>query len=484
MLPTFRLLIAAMFASIVALTCGFAVFAAFRVNHEPLSRLTADTAPLQLVVDETTLGAPALPADRKLSYWPQPTRPSEAQPGGMETSAPAMTPVRLDTAEPPHPRPPVAATIEKIEKAAPASHEHRAAPVVPAVAIASPALSLPATGATSSLAPTGPQPPAPTRPVSVIGAPPSPPAQTASQAVPQPPAPTKSPAPVVVSVTAPPATKLAPAAALSPATTKPSVQLAVSVPAPPVNTPTLGVPVSVPGAARTVTGVTAGAGAKKSAVANRTANPTVAAIAPAPPAPTKSPAPVAVSVTAPPVSKPAPAAALSSVTTKPSVQLAVSVPAPPVNTPTLVVPVSVPGAARTVTGVTAGAGAKKGAVANRTANPTVAAIAPAPPAPPSATGAAIRQILPTPATSRAKLAHEPSRPAARRLAPRPVERRRIALQRRRIRRGPAYAGTRSGYDSSSRQPVFRSAPDYQQRYARQPQDSRSPEGSFSWSDGY
>ena len=38
MFPNVRLLIAAVVASVVALSCGFALFAAFRVNHEPLSR--------------------------------------------------------------------------------------------------------------------------------------------------------------------------------------------------------------------------------------------------------------------------------------------------------------------------------------------------------------------------------------------------------------------------------------------------------------
>jgi hypothetical protein len=52
MFPNVRLLIGAMFASVIALSCGFGVFAAFRVNHDPLSRLPADTAALQLVVDE------------------------------------------------------------------------------------------------------------------------------------------------------------------------------------------------------------------------------------------------------------------------------------------------------------------------------------------------------------------------------------------------------------------------------------------------
>lgn len=63
MFPDLRLLIGALAASIAALCCGFGVFAAFRVNHEPLSRLPVATAPLQLVINEAatprqTWGAP------------------------------------------------------------------------------------------------------------------------------------------------------------------------------------------------------------------------------------------------------------------------------------------------------------------------------------------------------------------------------------------------------------------------------------------
>jgi hypothetical protein len=49
MFPGIRLLIAAVAAYVVALSCGFGVFAALRVNHEPL--LPSATAPLQLVPD-------------------------------------------------------------------------------------------------------------------------------------------------------------------------------------------------------------------------------------------------------------------------------------------------------------------------------------------------------------------------------------------------------------------------------------------------
>lgn len=58
MLPNVRLMIAATLASVVALICGFGMFAVFRVNHEPFARLPAATAPLLLVADNAAI-APA-----------------------------------------------------------------------------------------------------------------------------------------------------------------------------------------------------------------------------------------------------------------------------------------------------------------------------------------------------------------------------------------------------------------------------------------
>jgi hypothetical protein len=48
MLPNARLMIAATLASVVALICGFGVFAAFRVSYEPLGRVPSAAARLQL----------------------------------------------------------------------------------------------------------------------------------------------------------------------------------------------------------------------------------------------------------------------------------------------------------------------------------------------------------------------------------------------------------------------------------------------------
>jgi hypothetical protein len=56
MFPNARLVIVAMLASVVAVCCGLGVFAAFRVNHQPFTRLQSADPPLQLVLGS---GAPA-----------------------------------------------------------------------------------------------------------------------------------------------------------------------------------------------------------------------------------------------------------------------------------------------------------------------------------------------------------------------------------------------------------------------------------------
>jgi hypothetical protein len=76
MFPDVRLMIAAVAASVVALSCGFGVFAALRVNHEPLARLPPATAPLQLVANNTA--APV----------PPPARPSPVGEPEIATAAP------------------------------------------------------------------------------------------------------------------------------------------------------------------------------------------------------------------------------------------------------------------------------------------------------------------------------------------------------------------------------------------------------------
>jgi hypothetical protein len=65
MFPNVRLQIVALFVSVLALSFGFGMFAAFRVNHEPLAQIRASAAPLQLAPENavppstiTSWGAP------------------------------------------------------------------------------------------------------------------------------------------------------------------------------------------------------------------------------------------------------------------------------------------------------------------------------------------------------------------------------------------------------------------------------------------
>jgi hypothetical protein len=51
MLPNLRLMIAAIATSVLALSCGFGIFAAFRVSHEPFARLPAAMAAPQLATE-------------------------------------------------------------------------------------------------------------------------------------------------------------------------------------------------------------------------------------------------------------------------------------------------------------------------------------------------------------------------------------------------------------------------------------------------
>ena len=98
MFPNVRLLIAAVVASVVALSCGFAMFAAFRVNHEPLSRLATGAAPLQLAAGN--LPPPAAspgPAGSFGNRFPA----SDGDTTGASAPAPPPQPERDDSVEPP-----------------------------------------------------------------------------------------------------------------------------------------------------------------------------------------------------------------------------------------------------------------------------------------------------------------------------------------------------------------------------------------------
>jgi len=98
MFPNVRLLIAAVVASVVALSCGFALFATFRVNHEPLSRLATGAAPLQLAAGNPMPSAalPA-PADSFGNRFPV----HQADIAGASAEATPPQPEHDDSVEPP-----------------------------------------------------------------------------------------------------------------------------------------------------------------------------------------------------------------------------------------------------------------------------------------------------------------------------------------------------------------------------------------------
>ncbi len=149
MFPNIRLMIAAIIASIVALSCGFGVFATFRVNHEPLVRLPPITAPLQLIADNTASVAVAAaePFDRRLQTSPpqsaaraaEPPTPRRDDREGVE-SAPAASAAVPERG---------VAAAEEPAAAAPAK-ESAVGPAAPAVPTVSPT----AATAANTVAPT------------------------------------------------------------------------------------------------------------------------------------------------------------------------------------------------------------------------------------------------------------------------------------------------------------------------------------------
>jgi hypothetical protein len=90
MFPNVRLLIAATIASVVALSCGFAVFAALRVNHEPLARSAAP--PLRLLASLS----PAPPIMAAVEPFDREARPSEPSSAVDLADTPARTPPAND----------------------------------------------------------------------------------------------------------------------------------------------------------------------------------------------------------------------------------------------------------------------------------------------------------------------------------------------------------------------------------------------------
>jgi hypothetical protein len=69
MFPNARLMAVAILAAIAGIGCGLGLFATFRVNHEPLTRLAEGGAPLQLGLDNLALGSDArVPLEARLQF--------------------------------------------------------------------------------------------------------------------------------------------------------------------------------------------------------------------------------------------------------------------------------------------------------------------------------------------------------------------------------------------------------------------------------
>jgi hypothetical protein len=127
MFPNVRLLIAAVVASVVALSCGFAMFATFRVNHEPLSRLATGTAPLQLAAgNPIPSAAPPASADSFGNRFP----PNQGDVTGASTEAAPPQAEHDDSVEPPSTVASTAATAPDTN----ATEPEQPAPEQPAVA--------------------------------------------------------------------------------------------------------------------------------------------------------------------------------------------------------------------------------------------------------------------------------------------------------------------------------------------------------------
>jgi hypothetical protein len=111
MFPNVRLLIAAIIVSVVALSCGFGVFAALRVNREPLARLPSAAPPLQLVaslspsppiavaaVEPFDRGAPPSDPGGDGADMPASTTAANVQAAGAPAPEPETLPVAVNDA--------------------------------------------------------------------------------------------------------------------------------------------------------------------------------------------------------------------------------------------------------------------------------------------------------------------------------------------------------------------------------------------------
>jgi hypothetical protein len=177
MFPNVRHLIAAVVASIVALSCGFAMFAAFRVNHEPLSRFAAGAAPLQLAAGNPMPGvAMPMPADSFGNRFPL----DQADSAGTSTEVTLRQPGHDDGVEPPSAVASTTATAPATDTGKPA----QPAPVAQAPAAVPDAKPDEVAVTPSESPPAAPSEPAPAATETAATEPPAEPAAPAEQAAP------------------------------------------------------------------------------------------------------------------------------------------------------------------------------------------------------------------------------------------------------------------------------------------------------------
>src|SRR5215471_20619689 len=118
MLPTLRLLIAAMLATVVVLICGFGIFATFRVSHDPIAHLPTAAVPLQMVA-EAGAGSGALSAARDRA---DPRSQFDVPMNMPQATGPAAPTVeQRDEAELADERPPAAQSPSATEDAEPSA---------------------------------------------------------------------------------------------------------------------------------------------------------------------------------------------------------------------------------------------------------------------------------------------------------------------------------------------------------------------------
>ncbi len=179
MFPSVRLLIAAVVASMVALSCGFAMFAAVRVNREPLSRLAAGAAPLQLAAGNPmpTAAMPAAAESLGVRF-----QLNQADSAGASTEATPRQPGHDDSVEPPSAVASTTATAPATDTAEP--EPPQPAPVAQAPAAMPDAKPDDVAVAPSESPPATPSEPAPAATETAATEPPAEPAAPAEQAAP------------------------------------------------------------------------------------------------------------------------------------------------------------------------------------------------------------------------------------------------------------------------------------------------------------